>query len=74
MVKIGFCKTCDCMVHLTGIKEHQRSRQHAEALEFYEVKQLSIKLQKLKIQDLKNKIILLKIELEELKAGQPYYE
>jgi hypothetical protein len=62
------------MIHLTEIKEHQRSRQHAEALEFYEVKQLSIKLQKLKIQDLKNKIILLKIELEELKAGQPYYE
>ena len=43
MVKIGFCKTCDCMIHILGIREHQRSQQHMEAIEFYEGKQICIK-------------------------------
>ncbi len=73
MNKNGFCKTCNSIVDIT-IKKHKRSRQHAEALEFYEVKQQRINIQNMFIQDLKNKIILLKIELEELKAGQLYYE
>lgn len=83
MVKNGFCKTCDSMIHPLDTKlmisknilrDHQRSRQHTEAIEFYEGKKICIKKQIEKIQVLRNKMKQLKDELKELKAGQPYYE
>ena len=85
MVKIhfGFCKTCDSMIHpldtdiITSkniIHQHQLSRQHTEAIEFYEGKQICIRKQKEKIQVLRIKLKTLKAELEKLKIGQPYYE